>query len=65
MHMSAISVGPVVATAGQDLHSARVESGVHSVSIELDLVQPVGVVGCFINQLGELWFDPERWRGEF
>jgi hypothetical protein len=54
--------GPIIAPASQDLHSAAVESGVHSVSIEFDLVQPVGAVRCFLHELGELRFDPGRWR---
>ena len=35
-------VRPIVAAAGQDLHTARIEPGVHPIAIQLDLVQPIG-----------------------
>ena len=37
----------------------------HAVSIEFDLVQPVGAVRCSFNELGELRFDPGRRRSGF
>src|SRR5262249_33590028 len=41
------------------------KSDVHPISIELDFVQPVGAVGCVLNELGKLRFDQGRWRRRF
>src|SRR5271156_2762682 len=51
---------PVVPPARQDLRSPGVEAGVHPIPIELDFVQPVGAVRCFLNELNQLRFDPDR-----
>ena len=56
---------PIIAPARQNLDPASVEPGVHAVSVELDLVQPVRAIRCFLHELGELRFDPRRWRSEF
>jgi hypothetical protein len=40
-----VLVGPDVASSCQDLHAAGVEPGVHPVSVEFDLVQPVSLLG--------------------
>src|SRR5215470_15380638 len=60
-----VFIGPVITPPRQDLHSASVEPGVHPIPIELDLVQPVGAVRCFFNELGELRLDPSRRWGRF
>ena len=44
-----VLLGPVVTAPGQDLHSAGVEPSVHAISIEFDLVQPVGAFGAFFT----------------
>src|SRR5215472_14425381 len=63
--MAAYFLGPIITSTGQDMHSAVVQTSVHSVSIELDLVQPVGVVWCFLDEFCELRFDPGRRRARF
>jgi hypothetical protein len=40
---------PVKAPASQNLHSTRVEPGVHPIPIELEFVQPVGAIRCLAN----------------
>jgi hypothetical protein len=56
-----IFVGPIVAAAGQHLHPTGIETGVHSIAIKFDFVQPVGTVWRLFNQCSELWLDPS-WR---
>jgi hypothetical protein len=53
-------VGPVIAPAGQDLHLAGIEPGVHAVPVELDLAEPIGPLGGLLDERGELRFDPGR-----
>ena len=48
----AVFVGPDVAPAGED--AAGIEPGVHAVSVEFDLVQPIGAVRCLLDENGEL-----------
>jgi hypothetical protein len=43
---------PVVAAAREDVHSARIEPGVHPVAVEFQLVKPVGAIRCLLNQCG-------------
>jgi hypothetical protein len=42
--------------------SPGVEPSVHPIAIQLEFVKPVGTVRCLLNELGELRFDPGRWR---
>jgi hypothetical protein len=51
--------------ARQDLRSPGVEPGVHPISIELDLMQPLGAVWCLPHEFCELRFDPGWWRSGF
>ena len=37
----------------------------HSIAIELEFVKRVRAVWCLLNELGQLRFDPGRWRSEF
>ena len=52
--------GPVVAPTSEDVHSARIEPRVHAVSVELDLVKPIGTVQCFLDEGGKLRLYPGR-----
>jgi hypothetical protein len=58
---SGVFVRPVVASAGQDLHSAAIETRVHPIPIQLDLMQPVGAIRGLFDESGELRLDP-GWR---
>ena len=49
-----------VAPAGQDLHSAGIEPGVHAVPVELDLVEPIGPLGGLLDERRELRLYPGR-----
>ena len=41
------------------LHAAGIEPGVHAVSVELYLVQPIGAVRCLLDERGELGLYPD------
>ena len=59
-----VLLGPVIAPARQNLHSAGIEPGVHAVSVELDLVEPAGAVRGRLNEPGQLRLDwPVRGKG--
>jgi hypothetical protein len=49
-----VLLGPVVAPAGQDMHSAGVEPSVHGLSAELDLVQRAGALRRRLHQFADL-----------
>jgi len=57
-----VFVGPVEPRAGQQPDRAPVEPGMHPVSVELDLVEPLRPIGRLVDQSGELRFDPGRQR---
>jgi len=42
----------------QQLGSAAVQTGVHPISVELDLVEPIRAAGRRVDQLAELRLDP-------
>ena len=53
-----VLLGPVVTSPRNDFHSACIEPGVHAVSVELHLVEPVGAVRCLLYERRELGFNP-------
>ena len=57
-----VFIRPVVTSAGQELHVAGVEPGVHAVSVEFDFVHPVGAVRCLFDERRKLRLDPCWWR---
>ena len=55
---SAFSLGIVVTETA--LRLSGVEPGVHSVAVELDLVEPIGPLGGLLDERGELRLYPGR-----
>jgi len=53
-------MGPVEPGAGEELHRAVVEAGVHAVAVEFDLVQPLIAFRRFVDELGQLRRNPFR-----
>ena len=56
----AVPVRPVQPRARQQLRLAAVDSGVHPVAVELDLVQPAVTRRRFVDEARELRLDPLR-----
>ena len=54
---------PVESGPGQQPDRAPIEPGVHPISVELDLVQPLGPIRRRVDQPSELRFDPTGERG--
>jgi hypothetical protein len=55
--------GPVEPVAGQLLHLAAVEPGMHAEAVIFDFMQPLVAVRRRFDQLGELRLDPRRQTG--
>ena len=58
-----IFMGPVEPGAGQQFHRAAIEPGVHAVTVEFDLVEPLIALRRRVDELGELRRDPFRQGG--
>ena len=56
-----VPVRPVEPRARQQLRLAAVDSGVHAVAVELDLVQPAVTGRRLVYEARELRLDPLRW----
>jgi hypothetical protein len=52
-------IGRSVETAtGEEAHRAAIESRMHAVAVELDLVQPFRTIRSRVDKLGQLQADP-------
>ena len=58
-----IFMRPVEPGAGQEAHSAAIETRVHAVAVEFDFVEPLIAFRCRVDELGELRPDPLRQSG--
>ena len=58
-----IFVRPVEPGAGEQLHGAAVEPGMHAVAVIFDFVQPLATVRSSLHQPRQLRCDPLRQRG--
>jgi len=58
-----IALGPVEASAGQELDLPRIQPGVHAIAVVLDFVQPIVARRDLVHGTRELRLDPRRRLG--